>query len=339
MKVGLVYDPIYLKHETGHHVERPARLKAVMELLEKEGVLPKLSLIPPRKAEIENIALNHSPQYINFISQKAMGGGGWLDADTIMCPASHEVALYATGGMLQAVDKVMSGEIDTAFCLVRPPGHHATPQRAMGFCLFNNIAIAAKYALKNFSLSRILIVDFDVHHGNGTQDAFYADPSVLYFSTHQSPLYPGTGRIEEIGRGNIANVPLPPGCGDEEFKKVYEQLLVPLTHRFMPQLILVSAGYDAHWLDPIAQMGLSVNGFAHIAKTIKNLASQLCQGRLIFTLEGGYDLQALCHSLKATLDVLLGEERIADPLGLPPQWRKVPPVCPIIEAVRERHKL
>lgn len=338
MKVGLIYDPIFLKHETDKHVERPARLEAVMRLLEKEGVLDKLTLIPPRKATIEEIILNHSPEYITYVSRKAFEGGGWLDVDTFICPASYEVALYAVGGVLRAVDGIMKGEIDKAFCLVRPPGHHATFWQAMGFCLFNNIAIAAKYLLKNFPINRILIIDFDVHHGNGTQDAFYNEPSVLYFSTHQSPLYPGTGSIEEIGQGNIVNVPLPPGCGDAEFITVYEQILVPIAKRFIPQIILVSAGYDAHWLDPIAGMKLSVKGFSQITKIIKELASELCRGHLIFSLEGGYNLEALSYSVKATLQVLLDEE-VTDPLGPPPKEKRTPNILPILKAVKETHKL
>jgi acetoin utilization deacetylase AcuC-like enzyme len=237
----------------------------------------------------------------------------------------------------------MERKADSAFALVRPPGHHATRTSAMGFCLFNNIAIAARQSLRKYDLDRILIVDFDLHHGNGTQDAFYDDPAVLYFSTHQYPFYPGTGRIDEVGVGKgigtNVNVPLPAWCGDEEYSQVFQQVLVPLAHRFQPQLILVSAGYDAHWLDPIGSMQLSVSGFAQMVQILKRLALELCQGRLVFALEGGYHIPALARSIKATLEVLLGEVEIDDPLGKPPQGRKAPAVETIIQEVKTLHRL
>jgi len=291
----------------------------------------------------EELSLVHSIKHISQIEKVAQSGGGWLDADTVMSPASYKVALYAVGGVLNAVDAVMERKIDSAFALVRPPGHHATRTRAMGFCLFNNIAIAARQSMRKYDLDRVLIVDFDVHHGNGTQDAFYDDPAVLYFSTHLYPFYPGTGRMDEVGVGKgigtTANVPLPAWCGDEEYMQVFQQILVPLAHRFQPQLILVSAGYDAHWLDPIGSMQLSVSGFAQMVQLLQKLALKLCQGRLVFTLEGGYHLPALARSVKATLEVLLGEVEVDDPLGKPLQGRKAPAVETIIQEVKTLHKL
>ena len=259
-----------------------------------------------------------------------------------MSPASYEVALYAAGGAIKAVEAVMNNEVDSAFALVRPPGHHATRWQAMGFCLFNNIAIAAKHALANLGIERLLIIDFDVHHGNGTQEAFYTDPSVLYFSTHQYPFYPGTGSLEETGagegEGTTINVPLPGWCGDEEYLRTFEQILAPVARRFKPQLILVSAGYDAHWMDNISSMQVSISGYAQMAEIIKGLAAELCSGRLVFALEGGYYLPALAASIRATLDVLLGNPGGgADPLGQPPERVKPPGFDTLLAPVKERH--
>ena len=319
MKAGLVYDPIYLEHDTGRHPEKSQRLVAIMSHLEETGAKEKLTLLSPRPASIEELETVHAPEYVSEVKSKAERGGGWLDPDTIMCPRSYEVALYAAGGLLTGVESVVKGEIDSAFALVRPPGHHATRNRAMGFCIFNNVAIAAKFALSNFNLSRVLIADFDVHHGNATQETFYADPRVLYFSTHQYPFYPGTGWMDEIGTGEgegfTVNFPMNAGWGDEEYLRAYNEVLVPVARRFQPQLILVSAGFDPHWADRIAMMQVSVSGFAQIVLVLKRLADELCQGRLVFTLEGGYNLQVAASSVKATFDVLLDSSEIVDPLG------------------------
>jgi acetoin utilization deacetylase AcuC-like enzyme len=213
----------------------------------------------------------------------------------------------------------------------------------MGFCLFNNIAIAAKHALDSYGLERVLTVDFDVHHGNGTQDAFYNDPHVLYFSTHQYPFYPGSGRLDEIGaspgEGYTVNVPLPGSCGDGDYLRVFEEVLTPVARRFNPELVLVSAGYDAHWNDLISGMQLSVTGFAHMVGTLKRLADELCHGRIVLTLEGGYDLHALAASVRATFDVLLGSPEIIDPLGQPPRPGPSHNIDKIIQAVQEVHEL
>jgi len=259
-----------------------------------------------------------------------------------MSAGSYQAALYAAGGLIRAVEAVMAGEVSSAFALVRPPGHHATSRQAKGFCLFNNIAIAARYALDKYKLERILIVDFDVHHGNGTQEAFYDNPQVMYISTHQYPFYPGTGSFEETGSGaaegtNI-NIPLPAGCGDAEYLKVFEQIVVPTARRFNPQLILVSAGYDNHWADPLAMMEVSVTGFGQMAEIIKGLADELCGGRLALTLEGGYNLDALATSVKATLDVLLGNN-VEDPLGQSSRSFGAADIDRLIEAIKEIHKL
>ena len=319
MKAGLVYDPIYLEHDTGSHPENSQRLVAIMSHLEKTGTKEKLTCLPPRPASIEELKMVHAPEYISQIKSRAADGGGWLDADTVMCPKSYEVALYAAGGVLTGVEAVMKAKVDSVVALVRPPGHHAIHNRAMGFCIFNNVAIAAKYALANFNLSRVLIVDFDVHHGNGTQDTFYADSKVLYFSTHEYPFYPGTGSINQIGSGEgegvTVNFPMTAGWGDEEYLRAFNEVLIPVAQRFQPQLILVSAGFDPHWADSIAMMQVSVTGFAQMVAILKKLAIELCQGHLVFTLEGGYNLQVAASAVKATFDVLLDSPEIVDPLG------------------------
>jgi acetoin utilization deacetylase AcuC-like enzyme len=323
MRAGLVYDPIYLEHDTGMHPENSQRLVATMSHLEETGAKEKLTCLSPRPASVEELEMVHDPKYIFLVRNKAESGGGWLDPDTVMCPRSYEVALYAAGGLLTAVEAVMKGELDSAFALVRPPGHHATRNRAMGFCIFNNVAIAARFALTHFNLSRVLIADFDVHHGNATQDTFYADSKVLYFSTHQYPFYPGTGWIDETGtgegKGTTVNFPMIAGWGDEEYLRAYSEVLVPVTRRFQPELILVSAGFDPHWADSIAMMQVSITGFAQIVTVLKELADELCQGRLIFTLEGGYNPQVAASSVKATFDVLLDSPEIDDPLGKSPR--------------------
>jgi acetoin utilization deacetylase AcuC-like enzyme len=341
MSAGYVYDPVYLKHDTGQHVEVAARLEAIISHLEKTGLKEHLTLIKPRQATIEELSLVHQREYIKEVEETAQRGGGWLDPDTVMSSDSYEAALYAAGGLIRAVEAVMGGEINSAFALVRPPGHHATYRNGKGFCLFNNIAIATKYALDKYKLERILIVDFDVHHGNGTQDTFYDNPQVMYISTHQYPFYPGSGAIDETGggdaKGTNINIPLPAGCGDEEYLKAYEQIIVPLARRFNPQLILVSAGYDPHWADPLASMEVSTSGFGQMAGTIKSLADEFCGGRLAITLEGGYNLDALAASVKATFDALLGNS-IEDPLGQSPRRSQVD-LDRLLGTVRELHKL
>ena len=343
MSVGLVYDPIYLEHDTGQHVEHTSRLVMVMGHLEESGVMGKLVPIRPRAATVEELSTVHSPGYVSYVEAFAQRGGGALDPDTVVSPTSYEAGCYAAGGLIRGVDAVMAGEVTSAFALVRPPGHHATRWEAMGFCLFNNIAIAAQHAMSSHGIDRILIVDFDVHHGNGTQDTFYNNPHVLYFSTHQYPHYPGSGRIEEVGadlaEGTTVNVPLPAWCGDEVYLQVFDEILVPVARRFRPQLILVSAGYDPHWADQLSLMQLSTTGFAKMVGIIKGLADELCHGRLLLTLEGGYNLEALASSIRATLDMLLGSPEIVDPLGGSPSWRASPPIDTLLQAIKQIHRL
>ena len=314
-----------------------------MAHLEQVQLRQQLTPIPPRAASVAELSLVHSEWHIANVREVAEGDGGWLDADTAVSVGSYQAALYAAGGVIEATEAVMQGAVDNAFALVRPPGHHAVSQRAMGFCLFNNIAIAARYALAKHNLERIAIIDFDVHHGNGTQESFYHDPQVLYLSTHESPFYPGTGSIGETGRdearGTTVNIPLPASCGDNEYLSVFEQIVVPTVRRFDPQLIMVSAGYDAHWADGLAMMQVSVTGFVRMVRIIKELATELCGGKLVLTLEGGYNLNALASSVKATFDVLLGHTDIEDPLGQPPREPATPGIASLISQIKEIHNL
>ena len=343
MKTGLVYDPIYLEHDTGDHVENPRRLVDAMSYLKETGIKERLISLPARPASLEELEMIHAPEYVSHVKSKAENGGGWLDPDTVMSPKSYEAALYAAGGVLVAAEAVIKGKVDNAFALVRPPGHHAVRDRAMGFCIFNNVAIAAKFALSKFNLNRVLIADFDVHHGNGTQDAFYADPKVLYFSIHQYPFYPGTGWMDETGtgagEGTTVNFPMAAGWGDEEYLRAFNEVLVPVARRFQPELIMVSAGFDPHWADHLAMMKVTITCFAQMATILKGLAAELCQGRLVFTLEGGYNLRVVASSIKATFDVLLGNLEIDDPLGKASVARKPEGFDEHIEAIKRIHHI
>ena len=343
MATGYVYDPIFLEHDLRGHPENQQRLRTILRVLETHQMLARLSPIPALPITPERLQRCHDPEYIRQVQRVAQQGGGHLDMDTYVRPASYDAALMAAGGLVEATRAVLGGEVNNAFALVRPPGHHALRDRGMGFCLFNNVAVAARYALAERELDRVLIVDFDVHHGNGTQDEFETEPGVMYISTHQYPYYPGTGHWRETGRGegagSIVNVPLNGDVGDEGFARILNEVVGPAAWRFQPQLILVSAGYDAHWDDPLASMQLSVSGYTAIAQALKDLAEELCQGRLVFTLEGGYHLEALAYSILNTFAVLLGDDewQIVDPLG--PSPRAEQPVDEIIARLKQVHRL
>lgn len=343
MTTGYVYDPIYLEHNQRGHPENQQRLRAILRALEENGMLDRLAPVPAVPIAPERLERVHSGRYVDQVQRVARQGGGHLDMDTYVRPASYEAALMAAGGLVEATQAVLDGHLANAFALVRPPGHHALRGRGMGFCLFNNVAIAARYALAERGLDRVLIVDFDVHHGNGTQDAFESDPAVMFISTHQYPYYPGTGNLRETGRGDgaggIVNVPLGGGVGDEGFAQIFREVVGPAAWRFQPQLILVSAGYDAHWDDPLAHMHLSVGGYAAIARALADLAEELCDGRLVWTLEGGYHLEALAYSVLNTFAMLLGDAgwQLVDPLGPSPFSEQ--PVDDVIAQVKEVHRL
>lgn len=342
MTTAYVYHPLFLAHRSRGHPESPERLERVMETLENTGIFERLMALEPAPATAAEIELVHSAAHHLRVQQVAARGGGHLDHDTYVNEHSYEAALLAAGGGNTAVRAVMRGDVDNAFCLVRPPGHHATPDRGMGFCLFNNVAIAARVAQNEFGLERVLIVDFDVHHGNGTQDTFFEDPSVLYFSTHQYGFfYPGTGNWRETGRGQGAgttvNVPLPAGVGDNGYAIVFRDLLWPIARHFGPQLMLISAGFDAHWSDPLAAMLLSLTGYANLVRELRDMAQSLCDGRIVFTLEGGYHLDVLAYSTLNAFYTLLGDDEIVDPIGPSPSEER--PIDSLVKQLDDFHEL
>ena len=308
---GLVYHPTYLEHDMGAgHPESPSRLRAIMQQLEQSGTLTRVTRIEPRKAEDEWITQVHTPSYVASLNRHAPTSGRVsLDPDTSMSPGSLNAAYLAAGGALAGVDAIMAGQVEQVFCAVRPPGHHAEAGRAMGFCLYNNVAIAARYAQKKHGLSRVLIVDWDVHHGNGTQHSFEDDPSVLFFSTHQYPHYPGSGWITERGKGDgegfTINVPMEAGEGDEEYQAVFLKSLVPAADEFKPEFVIISAGFDAHKDDPLASMGLTEAGYAELTGIVAGIATRHAKGRILSSLEGGYNLTALAASVDAHINALL----------------------------------
>jgi acetoin utilization deacetylase AcuC-like enzyme len=309
--VVVVRDPLCLGHaNVPGHPESPERLRAIERLLAAFPLRTRLACLPARDASFEELARVHTPEYIRRIEATRGRELTVLDPDTSASAGSHAAALRAAGGVIAAVEAVLGGGYAGAFAAVRPPGHHAEADRAMGFCLFNNAAVAARWALDGHGLRRILLVDWDVHHGNGTMHSFYESPEVLYFSVHQYPHYPGTGRLEEMGRGKgqgyTVNVPLPGGQGDAEYLAVFRELLRPLALAYRPELILVSAGFDIHRDDPLADMRVTEAGFAGLTRLLAEVAAACCPGRLVFALEGGYDLPALASGVAAVLRTLLG---------------------------------
>jgi acetoin utilization deacetylase AcuC-like enzyme len=341
VSTGYVLDPLYLQHDQPEHPENRRRLDEISGHLNESGLLSRLVPVAARDATREELSWVHRPNYIDEVRSFSSEPASWLNPDTYLAPRSHAAAVRAVGGVLTAIDAVMLGHCSSVFALVRPPGHHAVANRAMGFCLFNNVAVAARYAQSAYGIQRVLIVDWDVHHGNGTQDAFYEDPSVLYLSMHQYPFYPGTGHWQETGRGKgdgyTVNVPLPAGVGDEGYARVFGEIVVPVARRYQPQLVLVSAGYDTHWADPLGMQLVSVSGFADMTRTMKGLADELCEGRLVLSLEGGYNLRALAAGVAATFSALLGDSNITDSLGAPRQSESA--VDEVIANVRRIHQL
>ena len=310
-RTGIVKDRRYMEHvmDPGHP-ESPERLREIYQMLEEEEMRGRsLGKVKPRPATREEIEMVHSPAYVDLVASTADKPYVRLDMDTSTCAKSYEAALLAAGGLLELIKVVMQGKLDNGFALVRPPGHHAERDRAMGFCLFNNIAIGAQYALRSFSLQRILIVDWDVHHGNGTQNSFYEDPQVLYFSTHRYGFfYPGTGAATEVGKGRgegfNVNVPLPTGASDADYGNIFERLLRPIAMEYRPQLILVSAGFDTHYNDPLGGMDVSEKGFARMTQILMEIATATAGGKLVLTLEGGYNIGSQKRSVKAVLEEL-----------------------------------
>jgi acetoin utilization deacetylase AcuC-like enzyme len=307
----LYSDAIFLEHATGQHPENSERLRRVTRRLEAANLIAQCKAGAFHPAERESILAVHSPEVFERAQTMAARGGGYLDPDTVVCPASFQVALNAAGACMAAVDAVVAGTDRTALCLVRPPGHHATPTRSMGFCLFNNIAVAAAHARTKYAVNRILIVDWDVHHGNGTQDIFYSDPSKFFLSVHRygDGFYPGTGAADETGTGAglgfTQNVPLHYGLSRREYLDSYCSALERAADKMKPELVLVSAGFDAHARDPIGSLGLQTEDFATLTKHALDIAAAHAKGRLIACLEGGYNLDALAESVQAHLEELL----------------------------------
>jgi acetoin utilization deacetylase AcuC-like enzyme len=320
-RVGFVTNANHAAHAVAEHPETPERLDALLRMVDESGLARRLVPIDAHDASDEALAVVHPQAYLDALRQACSSGGGWVDPDTYITPGSCDSAWLAAGACIAATDAVLFGEVRSAFCAVRPPGHHARPAQAMGFCLLNNVAVAARYAQRS-GVGRVAILDIDVHHGNGTQDAFYDDGSVLYVSTHQFPFYPGTGRAAETGRGEGAganvNIPLPARCGDEQYRAVFEQIVEPVVRRFKPEILFVSCGFDAHFLDPIAMMSLSVDGYGELTQRIVALADDLCDGRVVVVLEGGYDLDAIAAGARRVIEVLLGESITPDAIGPSP---------------------
>lgn len=311
MATGIVKDPVFLKHHPdGWHIESPERLDVLYRMLDAEENTGSYPLIPARRAGVEELHLIHSPDHVVRMRETSGRDLTILDGDTSTSRGSFEAALCAAGSLCEAVSSVYSGLLDNAMALVRPPGHHAEWNRAMGFCLFNNVAVAAAYARKILGIERVLVVDWDVHHGNGTQHAFEDDKSVLYFSAHRYPFFPGTGAAEEKGfgggEGYTVNVPMPAGSGDGDYAGVFSHILTPIAAEFQPGLILVSAGFDSHRRDPLGGMAMSEKGFAYLTRSVMDMATESCGGKVVFALEGGYDLDALRDSVACVLDELTG---------------------------------
>lgn len=341
MSTAIVTTRTHTGHDEPRHVEQAARLLAINDALDRSGLREVLIELPAGAATEAQLLLAHEPRLVELVRRAAAAGGGWFNPDTYTTQHSWTAACDAAGAAVRAVEAVVAGEASNAFALARPPGHHATRTQAMGFCLFNNIAVAAHHALERLGIARVAIVDYDVHHGNGTQDIFYDDGRVLFCSTHGSPLYPMTGSIDEVGReagfGRTVNVPLPHGVGDEGFRRVYEEIVLPALHEFQPELLLVSAGYDGHWADPLGPLALTVSGYSWLTEQLTAVAREHCRGRVVLVLEGGYDVDALSSCVVASLNVLLEREQGPDPLG--PAGGREPGVSAVIERLHRNHPL
>lgn len=340
---GLHYDTRYNIHTMPDHVESATRLEHVIHRIENSGLLGHVQRIEGRTATEQELLMVHTQAHLDRLQRiSAFGQPAIIDHDTYMVPESYEIARMAVGGVFSLVDAVMNEKVRNAIAAIRPPGHHATPNQAMGFCLLSNVALAARYAQRQYGLERVAIVDFDVHHGNGTQDVFIKDDSVLFISTHQSPLYPGTGDVHEIGRGDgigtTINIPVRAGTGDQHFEILYQEIVIPALHRFRPELIFISAGFDAHWLDPLASLRLSLTGYAYLGQLLHQAAEDICQGRIIASMEGGYNVDALSYGMLNLLRIFLGrEEEIEDPLGQ--QKQRDYDIMQLVALLKSIHKL
>jgi acetoin utilization deacetylase AcuC-like enzyme len=340
MTTAIVTNPLQPAHDEPTHVERATRIEAIEVALDASGLRSDLAALAPRPATEEQILAVHAPRLFQTVRWTAGQENVWLGMDTYTTTGTYDAALMSAGCAVAVVEAVVTGQANNAFAISRPPGHHATPSLAMGFCFFNNAAIAARHA-QSLGVGRVAIVDYDVHHGNGTQDCFYDDGTVFFCSTHASPLYPGTGAADEIGvedgYGATLNLPLPYRTGDRGFAALYDEVVLPALRRFEPQLILVSAGYDAHWDDPLGPLSLSAAGFGALTQRLVALAGEVCGGKIALVLEGGYSLRALAAGVVASLLVLRGREPAPDPLG--PSGSNEPDITALISRTLDRHPI
>ena len=319
-KVGIVLDKLYVDHDNGPgHPETYERILAIVDMLNFTKFMEEVVRIEPRDATKEEISLVHTPEHYDKMAATKGKPRVFLDADTSTCPVTFDAAVRASGGLLSAIDSVLDGEVDRAFPLVRPPGHHAEADRPMGFCFFNNVAVGAAYLTQVKGLERVMVIDWDVHHGNGTQHIFEDNPNVLFFSSHQFPFYPGTGAAEEVGTGDgkgfTVNVPMAPGMGDDEFIKIFEEILKPIAVQYNPEFILVSAGFDTFIEDPLGGMKVTPEGYAKQTRFLTDLADTICDGKIVFLLEGGYSLDGLWISTKEVIEELLDKEKTEYDIG------------------------
>ena len=307
-KTGYISDPFYLKHKNEPHPENPGRLNAIQKNIESSKYYNNLTLIQPRKATVEDIAKVHGTGYIRSVEDSCRNGVRNLDADTVISSDSYQAALLSAGAGLEALDKILEGTVGNAFCAVRPPGHHAEQNKAMGFCLFNNVGVIARYAQDIKNIQKIFIFDWDVHHGNGTQHSFYKDSSIYYSSIHQYPFYPGTGGVDETGTGDglgsNLNIPMRAYSYDNDYSNAIEHKLIPVIQKFNPDLIIISAGFDAHENDPLAQINLSTDCYGKMTQKLMEIANDVCNGRILSMLEGGYDYSALADSVQLHVETL-----------------------------------
>lgn len=324
------------------HPEHSGRIESIWRTIAEAGLPEQMTVLTPEPLDRTSLLLAHTADHIdllNWISgqEKVV----LIDQDTYALPQSFDIARRAAGAAVAVAEAIVTGQADNGLACVRPPGHHATSGQAMGFCLLNNVALAARVVQSRHNVRRVMIIDYDVHHGNGTQDIFYADPGVLFVSMHQSPFYPGTGYADETGqdeaRGTILNIPLGPGHGDSNYTTLFEEIIVPVAMRYQPEFILVSAGFDAHWADPLAQMRLSLAGYDYLARELITLARRLCDGKIAFVTEGGYDVNVLGHGVANIARALIGSSEISDPFG--PANGTEPDLRRILQQLRQIHQL
>ncbi len=335
----------YIEHDLPRHPERADRVRAAWQHLEDAGLSARMLQMEPQLVEESLLLSVHTRAHLDLLrrlgeQQRTV----MIDNDTYFNPKSYTIARLSAGGVVCATSMVLNGKAHNGLAVVRPPGHHAMPTHAMGFCLLGNIAIAARYAQQVHGIQRVMIVDFDVHHGNGTEAMFYDDPGVLVLSIHQYGgfFYPGTGALHDTGSdrgaGYTINVPLVAGHGDESYARIFEQVVLPAAERFQPELLLVSAGFDAHWSDPLAGMRLSLTGYAQMTRTLIEIAQQFCAGRIIFVIEGGYDLEVLGSGIVNIAHALLGDDTVVDPLGIDTRHNS-PMIQPLLDQIRAIHRL